>query len=179
MLKRSLLLLLALVSVPAAYSQAPVPAPDWKPLQFLMGNWVAEGGGGAGQGSGSFSFQLDLAQRVLVRRNVADYPAQNGHPAAHHEDLMMIFPGSDGKLRATFYDSEGHVINYTVEPGADGQGVIFTGDLLPGAPRFRLSYTTAGDNLTGRFEIAPPGKPEAFADYLKWTAHRAPTAHKD
>ena len=39
--------------------------------------------------------------------------------------------------------------------------------------RFRLTYTrSSSTTLRGTFEIAPPGKPDAFALYLSWTAHK-------
>ena len=142
-----------------------------------MGDWVAEGGGDTGAGTGSFSFHPDLQGRVLVRKNVADYPAQSGRPAYRHDDLMIIYPDAQGRpARAIFFDNESHVINYTVQTASDGRGAIFVGDIKAGEPRFRLSYRVAGDKVEGLFEIAPPGKPEAFAKYLQWTAHRAVAA---
>jgi len=54
-------------------------------------------------------------------------------------------------------------------PGA----VVFISEIQPGAPRYRLAYTEGtGNTLTGRFEVAPPGKPDAFAPYLSWTARK-------
>src|SRR5712692_4440664 len=66
-------------------------ADDWGPLQFLVGQWTGEGGGEPGQGSGSFSFTPDLQGKILVRKNVAEYPPSKEKPAYRHDDLMVIY----------------------------------------------------------------------------------------
>ena len=78
------------------------------------------------------------------------------------------------KLRAIYFDTEDHVIHYTVEPSSDGQVVQFIGDASPANPRFRLTYRKTGpDTLAIRFEIALPAKPDAFSTYIEATARRA------
>ncbi len=146
----------------------------WKPYRFLVGEWTAEGGGDPGKGSGRFSFAWDLQEKVLVRRNRAEYPAAQGRPAFSHEDLMVIYrPDRGAPDKAIYFDSEGHVINYALTFADDGHTLTFLSDALPAAPRFRLSYTKAGDDSVGiKFEIAPPGKPDAFKTYLEGNARR-------
>jgi hypothetical protein len=69
-------------------------------------------------------------------------------------------------------DNEGHVIHYTVM--ATAEGAVFLGDAGPG-PRFRLTYRRTGaETLSLAFDIAPPGKPEAFATYLRADTRRKP-----
>jgi len=149
-----------------------LPGQDWGPAQFLMGNWTGEGGGQPGQGGGAFSFAPDLQGKILVRKSFAEYPAANGRPAARHDDLMIVFrDDTTHALRATYFDSEEHVIQYSVKP-VEG-GVIFVSDGAPSGPRFRMTYTSAGrDSVKIKFEIAPPGK--EFAVYLEGAAHREP-----
>src|SRR5262249_31607040 len=106
----------------------------------------------------------------------AEYPPQGGKPAARHDDLMVIYADGQGALRADYHDSEGHAIRYagSVSPGGE---IVFASDPLPNAPRFRLTYVVgSGPLLQGRFEIAPPGKPDSFAPYLQWTARRVSAA---
>jgi hypothetical protein len=145
---------------------------DWGPAQFLVGNWTGEGGGQPGQGSGAFSFAPDLQGKILVRKSFAEYPPANGRPASRHDDLTIVYrDAATHELRATYFDSEGHVIPYTVKP-AEG-GVVFVSDGAPSDPRFRLTYTSTGqDTLKIKFEIAAPGK--EFASYLEAAARRAP-----
>lgn len=163
-----LLPLLLVISV-AGRAQQPSPAPDWKPLDFLVGDWIGKGGGGPGQGSGNFSFHFDLDEHVLVRRNLANYPAANGRAAYHHEDLMVVYPDDETKkLVADYFDTEGHVIRYRVQDAPSG--AIFLSEAAANGPRFRLTYKKTTGGLEGTFEIAPPGKPEEFKLYLKWTA---------
>ena len=108
----------------------------------------------------------------MVRRNRAELPAGNGRPAAVHEDLMVIYPGEAGKAsKAVYFDSEGHVIHYTVSTSEDQRVLSFVSDPQPAGPRYRLSYTKEGaDAVAIKFEIAPPGKPDEFKTYLEGKA---------
>lgn len=153
---------------------AAFPADDpWEPFQYLVGDWVGEGGGRPGQGTGRFSFHWDLQKHVLVRRNVAEYPAAQGRPAVVHEDLMVIHPGDDGAMKAVYFDSEGHVIRYAIEVKDKGT-LVLVSDPSPSAPRFRLSYIKVqGDEVSIKFEMAPPGKPDGFRTYLEGKVRRA------
>ncbi len=157
----------------------------WKPYRFLVGEWTGEGGGEPGKGSGRFSFDWDLQEKVLVRRNRAEYPAAQGRPAFSHEDLMVIYRADrGGPTKAIYFDSEDHVINYAVTFSDDRRTLTFLSDAVPAAPRFRLSYTKdQDDSMRIKFEIAPPGKPGGFKTYLEGNARRqtAPEAggHKE
>jgi hypothetical protein len=158
------ILILALLALPAW------PAEDWGPVNFLIGNWKGEGTGSPGQGSGGFSFAPDLMETVLVRKNYAEYPPANGKPGFRHEDLMVVYRDETTKqLRATYFDSEGHVIQYGVKPA--NQGVVFVSEGPSSATRYRLTYTKDGaDRLKLKFDIAPPGKD--FATYIEASAKR-------
>jgi len=143
---------------------------DWGPAQFLVGKWAGEGGGQPGQGSGAFSFSPDLQGRILVRKSFTEFPAANGRPASRHDDLMIVYRDETTRAwRATYFDNEGHVIQYSVK--ASEGGVAFVSEGAPSSGRFRMTYTSTGkDTLKFKFEIAAPGK--EFASYLAATAHR-------
>jgi hypothetical protein len=71
--------------------------------------------------------------------------------------------------QAIYFDSEAHVIRYTVSPA--GRGVVFLSDGAANQVRYRMTYTPAGqDSLKIKFEIAAPGK--EFATYIEAGAHR-------
>ena len=149
-------------------AQPPKPADRFAPLAFLIGEWTGVGSGAPGQGSGGFSFLPDQDGKILVRKNRADYPAANGRPAFSHTDLMIVYK-DDGEpqLRAIYFDTEDHVIHYSVEPSPDGSSVRFL------SKNFRLTYRKTGpDTLAIKFEISPLDKPGDFRAYIDATARR-------
>jgi hypothetical protein len=168
---RRIVFLLLLLGLLCGSSVALAQSAAYSPLGFLLGDWVAAGPASAG--SGHFEFTADVQGNVLVRRNHSESPAANGRPAATHDDLMVVYrEGTPAATKAIYFDNEGHVIRYAVDSGAPG-AVTFVSEAQSDGPRFRLSYTKLPDGrLGGKFEIAPPGKPEEFKPYLEWTAKR-------
>ncbi len=84
----------------------------------------------------------------------------------------MIVYAERRRTRAAYFDSEGHVINYTVTFSPDGKTLVFVSDRLPDAPAFRLTYASSKpDELKVNFEIAPPGT-NAFKSYVSGVVHR-------
>jgi hypothetical protein len=147
---------------------------DWAPLEYLLGDWVGEGGGQPGQGAGEFSFHPGLQNRILVRKSYAAYPPAKDRPAYRHDDLTVVYKESDSAPpRALYFDNEGHVINYSITIFPDQKTIEFVSDVLPSSPRYRLTYVKTGSNtLTLKFEIAPPGKPDSFSTYIESKAKR-------
>lgn len=147
---------------------------DWASLEYLLGDWVGEGGGQPGQGTGEFSFHPDLQNRILVRKNYAAYPPTKDRPGFRHDDLMVVYRESDNASpRALYFDSEGHVIHYSITASSDKKTIEFLSEVLPSSPRYRLTYVRTGsDTLTLKFEIAPPGKPDSFSTYIEAKAKR-------
>ncbi len=155
-------------------AQLPSGVSVLEPWRFLVGDWVASGRGQPGQGTGSFSFRFELQGKILVRKNRADYPATNDHPAFSHEDLMVIYPeGGQGPVGAVYFDNEGHVVEYLATASSDGNAWTFLSGPSPSTPRFRLSYTRAKKGtLDIKFEIAPQDRPDRFSTYLEGVARR-------
>ena len=162
---RSLLLVFCLWLGGSAAALATTPA--WTGLDWLIGDWTANGD--PSQGTGGFTFAREAGGQILVRRNFADYPAQGAKPAERHDDLMVIYLEGP-QTRAIYWDSEGHQIHYGVSTPAAGQ-VDFVSDDSAG-PRYRLRYRKTGPGLQGSFEVAPPNARETFQPYLSWTAAR-------
>jgi hypothetical protein len=151
-------------SAPGAPRSAP-PAPldaALEPLRPLLGAW--EGTDPTLRATGRFTLEPDLGGKLLVRRN------RNDSPQGRHDDLMIVF-AVPGALRASYFDSEGHVIQYTVTATADR--VELLSDEAPGQPRFRLRYDRrGGDQYTVEFAMAPPGAAE-FRRITGGAVHRA------
>jgi len=155
--------------VAALVLAAPLAADDLARLKFLIGRWQAIDTA-AGE-SGSFTFELAVQDHLMLRRNEAIYQASDRRPASRHDDLMAIY-SEDGALKADYFDNEGHVIRYSVQP-REGNRVVFVSDAKTSEPRYRLSYSIAADGvLTGSFEVAAPGSGDAFKPYLSWRARR-------
>jgi len=159
---------LALLLV-ALMQSAAAPTDALAPVRFLLGDWQAIDTP-AGE-SGAFTFKLSVQDHVVVRTNEANYAATADRPASRHEDLLVVY-AENGTLRSDYFDSEGHVIRYAVQPrGANA--VVFVSDVNPREPRYRLTYTLAADGvLAGSFEVAAPGSPDGFKRYLTWKARR-------
>ena len=151
------------------------PDTAWQPFEFLVGEWIGEGGGQPGQASsGGFTFGFELDGKILVRRSFSEYAATKDRPAFRHDDLTVISrkaPG--GPVRAVYYDNEGHVIEYAIEVADGGRKMVWVSAAEAGAPRYRFTYVRLEDGKLGlEFAIAPPGKPDEFATYVKATARR-------
>ena len=167
-----LFLYFVLVGSASAQAQTDKSGNVFDPVRFLVGDWVAEGSSKAGQGQGTFSIKEDLGGAILLRRDHTDYPAANGKPAFSLDVLMVIY-AEGGQLRATFFDSEKHVIHYTAKSVVAGTSVQFVSGEAPGTPTFRLTYTkTSNDKMSVKFELAPPGKPDSFTTYAEGAARR-------
>lgn len=151
------------VAASAAWTQQK-SAPHWDAWKFLQGKWVGDGYKEKTEGSGYASFELDLQNKVWVRRNHAEYPSANGGPAQVHDDLMIIYcdPAS-GETRAFYTDSEGHVIHYTASLSSDGKQLVFVGDPGDSGPRYRLTYIiTAPDHMSVELDMAQPAAPDTW-----------------
>jgi hypothetical protein len=175
MVIRRTIICLGLLWLPAFAAAQQTKSPDvWGPYKFLVGNWTAEGHGEPGEGKGAFSFRLELQGKILVRRSHVDYPTTPKQAAFRHEDLLIIYPGAGpAPDRAVYFDSEGHVIHYAATFNDQGKSLTFLSEASPQAPRFRLTYYQGEDkSLQVKFEIAPPGKPEAFVTHVEGVAHR-------
>jgi hypothetical protein len=172
---RSLLICVTLgLSATNSFTQQSPTVPNWDAFRFLVGDWVGDGTGIPGKATGGFSFAYDLQGQVLVRKNYANYPPTKDRPAFSHDDLMVVYQEPGGKqIKASYFDSEGHVIQYAVKFSDDGGTLTFLSDPLPSTPRFRFTYIKKEpDVLALQFDIAPPGKPEAFSTYVSAIARR-------
>src|SRR5262252_7525043 len=163
----ALLLLLYVPSPVRSFPQLNKEADSWEAFRFLVGEWVGKGSGSPGEATGAFSFSFDLEEKILVRKNRADYPATKDKPAYSHTDLMVIYKEGP-EIRAIYFDNEGHTIHYAVTISKDlPTRITFLGDISTSAPRFRFVYSKINNNnMTFQFDVAPPGEPEAFTKYL-------------
>jgi hypothetical protein len=166
---------LALIALLLMFASSQAADPDpWKDYRFLLGSWSGGGKGAAGVGKGQFTFNLDLNDKIMVRKHKSEVEATAGRPAATHEDLLIMYPDAGGKkMRASYFDNEGHVIQYEVTLSEDKKTLTFLSDAAPGAPRFRLTYAKEKDGELGiKFELALPNKPDEFKVYTEGSATR-------
>ena len=155
-MKKSITLIIAFFFViTAGFSQN---TPDWGKWNDLIGNWTGEGNGKPGQGSGLVNFSFDLDQKILVRKNHAEFPATATTPKVVHDDLMIIYPDFSGQpTSAVYFDNEGHTINYVVTYTTNS--IVLTSAQIKDVPVFRLTYTLLEPGLVNtKFEMSQDGK---------------------
>jgi hypothetical protein len=164
--KKTVLIALLLMCCRPALSQQ--PGPNLDSLKFLLGKWTGEGQSEVGAGSGYFTFEASLKDKVLIRKNHAEYPATKDRPAVIHEDLMIVYvDGATKKLRAFYTDSEGNTINYVITVLDDQRTITFASDPRDPGPRYRLTYVLIQpDQITLTFEVASPDTPDQFKKFL-------------
>jgi hypothetical protein len=138
-------------------------ADPWKQLDFLLGKWAGAASADQtphGAGEGDYSFDPELNRKIIVRRNAAHYTS-----GVTHDDLMIIYlDPPTAPPRAIYFDTEGHVIRYTLSfPGANR--VVFESDPGQPGPPYRLTYWLEGSSLNGKFEVG--GK-----QYMAWTSRK-------
>ncbi len=139
--------------------------------QLLAGEWKRETAAGAG--SGSCSFRFELGGHILLRTNHAELPSTGNRPAATHDDFMVIYPGAtESQAQATYWDNEGHMIEYAATWSPDGNTLVFLSKPAPG-PQFRLTYQKLDpDTFTVSFDMAAPGQAGAFKPYTSGRLRR-------
>lgn len=142
--------------------------PQWG---SLVGEWTGEAP--AGTSTGRCAFRFELGGHILLRTNHAELPAAANRPGGAHDDLMVIYPGPSGaQAHATYWDNEGHVIEYSASWSADGNTLTFLSK--PGAgPQFRLTYKRLDtDSLSVSFDMAAPGQAGTFKPYTSGRIRR-------
>jgi hypothetical protein len=151
---------------PAVASADPLASVD-----FLIGTWE----GASAVTRGVDSFERILGGRILRRTAHATVLGNDGKPVGSMETLMTIHADPAGPgLRAEYFDSDGHVIHYKTAALVPGERVQFVSDGTDPGPMFRLSYLLqGGDRLHVKFEMSPPGHPDAFALVAEGDATRA------
>jgi hypothetical protein len=144
----------------------------WEKWNYLIGEWVGEGGGQPGQNEGKFSFQTDLDGKILVRKSHTVFPATTNSAEIIHDDLLIIYQGgSNGSQEAIYFDNEGHTIKYKVS--FTDKSIVLTSDIDVNAPRFRFAYTIIDTKTVNiSFEMASPQKPDEFKMYLSGKANK-------
>ena len=170
---KALLIGLLLACSPSVMAQQPAGLDS---LKGLSGKWVGEGMGEPGKGGGYTTFEFDLQDKVLVRKNHAEYPATNDRPRFTHDDLMIVYVEASSKeLRAFYADSEGHAINYQITVSNDRKKIVFLSDARETGPHYRFTYLmTKPDQMDLTFEIATAEKPSQFKKFVEGRIHRAP-----
>jgi hypothetical protein len=137
----------------------------WNKWNWLMGEWVGDGGGQPGQGGGAFSFTFDLDKKVVIRKSHSEFKGSEGKPAVVHDDLMVVYLDFNGSpSKAIYFDNEGHTISYTVT--YPNNAVVLVSDRIPNVPIFRLSYIPLEDgSVNVKFEMSKDG--EKFMTYVE------------
>ncbi len=152
-------------------AQPKAESDPWKSFHFLLGQWESKPDSTGAFGGSTFS--LELQNRILMRKNFANYPASSGKPAINHEDLLVMYQQPGNPVEANYWDNEGHAIHYLARFSDNQDTLALTSDVVQNSPRFRLSYIRmGGDSLKVGFEFAPPDNPDGFKPYLTGMLHK-------
>ena len=163
-LSATLTLLFVIFTFTTASAQTEPKADPWSSWRFLLGEWVSSPDGSGS--TGGVTFSADLQDKILMCRNHAEYPATEKTPAINYQNLGVIYHEGDKPVQASFFDNEGHVIRYVASFSKAEDTLMLTSEVVPNAPRFRLSYIKlGGDSLKVDFGIAAPGQPDSFMPY--------------
>ena len=162
-MKRSLKVLLVFLALGSVGSAHAKPAgSSWDRLQFLMGDWVgAEGVYGVVGGHYYTSFRFNDPQQTAIVQTVhGDDPSVLGNPAYSFNGVMMMYQDpATQKLKATYKDSAGNTLSYTVEISSDEQAVTFISEADKFGHHFRTTYSKPDDGALGiKTMMAEPGR---------------------
>lgn len=142
----------------------------WKALSFLEGTWDArtESGSAGAQVSGSYTFKPELNHHVLARRSEqADCKGPKAYDCKHG-DLLYVYQDAENQpLKAVYFDSEGHVIHYTLST-PEATTALFVSDPSPSGPQFQLVYQLKDGVMSGKFQMRMPGQAD-WKSYLEWS----------
>ena len=106
--------------------------------------------------------QLNLCEKCAAERGIETHVTMPKQPLA---DV----------IQAVYVDSDGYGARYTATTSGAGE-VVFVSDAVAKLPRYRLTYTQLPDGrMNAKLEVAPAGKPKAFANYLEWVSKRVTT----
>jgi hypothetical protein len=170
-LQRLIPAILFILTLTLSASAQSAPKPDWSPWNWIIGTWDGQAAGKPGAGTGSFSLLYSLDHAVLVRKSISAYKASAKAAKTRHEDLMVVYE-ENNHWRADYWDSERHVIHYSITMG-EGTAT-FLSDKSATSPTYRLVYKRMVKGaLSVEFAIAPPGSQE-FKTYVSGICQRRP-----
>jgi hypothetical protein len=142
------------------------PAPDFKALDWLVGDWTGKTTGRSAPGEIRLSVNYDLDKHFMVFREEVSLSATKSAPASKESWLGILSPNREGAefvLRA--YSSNGFIARYGVT--VDGEEIRWNpegGEETPPGWLFRRLIDRTNDTeFTETVQVAPPAK--AFFEY--------------
>jgi len=168
-MKRSVyILLLCACSVLPAAAQ---PQNTWGKWQPFLGKWQHISPGQSGQSSGSFSLELQLDQKILVRKSRAEFQPSANKPKEVQEDMTVVYLDDAGiPSKATYFDNQGHHINYIIR--YVDNSIIFLSERVPDMPSFRLTYTMRDKLMHTKVELSKDGM--QYITYIEADSKKLP-----
>ena len=164
--------LLAVLGISCLFAQSPPSSEDdpFKSLSFLEGEWSAATAGAAGTSNvvGSYTFRRELGGHVIARHSSSASCKGPTDFDCQHGDLLYVFvEGAGHDLKAIYFDSEGHVVHYSVSTPTPSSAIFLSDPSVPG-PQFRLVYELKDKLMSGKFQMHMPGQSE-WKSYLEWS----------
>jgi hypothetical protein len=121
--------------------------------------------------AGSYTFRKELGGHVLARHSTSSSCKAPTDFDCQHGDLLYVYVEEPGqRLKAIYFDNEGHVIHYNISTPTSSSVEFLSDSSMPG-PQFRLSYDLKNEVMTGKFQVHMPGGGE-WKSYLEWSGKK-------
>jgi hypothetical protein len=167
--------LIGLLGTACMLAQSPAASGSdaFQALRFLEGEWLAATPGASGTPAvvGTYTFRRELGGHVLARHSSSASCKAPADFDCEHGDLLYIYVEEPGqRLKAIYFDNEGHVIHYSVSTPV-AASVDFLSDPSNPGPQFRLTYELKNQVMSGKFQVHMPGQLE-WKSYLEWSGKK-------
>jgi len=146
---------------PAIYRIPLPPAPDFSPMDWVIGEWSGTTIDHEPPGAIQLNAAYDFDKRIVIFRETMSMPATKTLPAVNESWMGILASAAGSQVALHVFTSTGFVIRYRL--AIDGAEMHFTpdgGEQPPPGWLFRRVWArTDLNSMTETVQVAPPDKP--------------------